>query len=167
MELTSAKRRSFLQRLVCLLGGAAGASAIESKAESPIAAKTSGNSSLKFLMNCRHVHGAWQSAGRLVCRGELTETRDGNAVGEFFSNCFCAESSFGFTNPFAASNIELHTVRFQEGTLFGMGANNSKTASERVHAILGGTGRFAGARGTYVIAENPDGASELTISLLA
>ena len=165
MELTSAKRRSFLQRLACLLGGAAGASAIEPKAESPIA-KASGNSSLKFLMSCRHLHGAGQSAGHLVCRGELTETRDGNAVGEFFSNCFCAESSFGFTNPFAASNIELHTVRFQEGTLFGMGANNSKTASERVHAVLGGTGRFAGARGTYVIAENREGASELTISLL-
>jgi len=163
MQSTSARRRSFLQSIICLLGGAASASAAQEKA----APSSAANPSLKFRLHCRHQHAAGQSTGRLVCNGQLTQEKDAAPVGEFYSNCFYQESLFGVSNAFAASNIELHTIRFADGTIFGMGANNSRSASERVHAILGGTGRFAGARGTYVISgDAPESATELTISLL-
>jgi len=46
--------------------------------------------------------------------------------------------------------MELHTFTFGEDTLYGMGSSTSVGLGQ-VFAILGGTGRFTGARGSYVI----------------
>jgi hypothetical protein len=169
METT--KRRGFVQRLLCLFGGAVGASAIQPSVtaapSAPASIPTSGT--IRLHLHCRHKHRADQQGGRLVCGGEILDQAGGRIVGQFYANCFGAESTFGTTNPFAASNVEMHTIRLADGMLFGMGASNSKTDHEKAHAIIGGTGRFAGARGAYTIAET--GAShrgaKLTINLLS
>lgn len=169
METT--KRRSFVQSMLCLFGGVAGASALERQVNAappaPQPAKQDGT--IRLHLECRHKHRKGEGNGRVICGGEILEKAGGPVAGQFYANCFCSESTFGTVNPFAASNIEMHTIKLTDGTLFGMGANNSRTEREKTHAIIGGTGRFAGARGTYVIAENgaPGGAAELIIHLLS
>jgi hypothetical protein len=92
--------------------------------------------------------GGAATPSRALRRCELLAGPDGPAVGEFFASGFQLETPFG-PQPAAASNIELHTFRLGEDTLFGIGVSAPR-GDERTHALLGGTGRFAGARGSYV-----------------
>ena len=167
MEVT--KRRSFVQKLACLFGGAVGASAIQRASSAAPAAAHSvpSHGTIKLHLDCRHRHRSGQQSGHLVCGGDILDKADGATVGQFYANCFSSESTFGTVNPFAASNIEMHTIRLADGMIFGMGASNTKTERERAHAIIGGTGRFAGARGTYLITDSgPRSAATLTLQLL-
>jgi len=93
---------------------------------------------------------------RSLRRFELRDAPDGQPVGELFASGFQLETAFG-PHPAAASNIELHTFRLGDDTLFGIGAPAPR-GRERTHALLGGTGRFAGARGSYVEREVEGGA---------
>lgn len=108
------------------------------------------------------------SGQRLISQGELREQPDGEKVGEFCWNRFCLESAFG-PNPCAASNLEFQTLQLKDGTLFGMNMGGPETGTEKAHAILGGTGRFAGARGSYIIQTTSDsntpGSIEIVITL--
>lgn len=169
METT--KRRGFVQRMLCLFGGALGASALSPAASAapsaPAPVPNTGTISLR--LKCLHKHRPGQQQGRVVCGGEILDASGAQTVGHFYANCFGTESTFGTPNPFAASNVEMHTIRLADGMLFGMGASNSRTEREKAHAIIGGTGKFAGARGTYIIAETggSQSASHLTINLLS
>jgi hypothetical protein len=69
----------------------------------------------------------------------------------------------------AAGAIQLHTFDLVDGTILGIGAGG---VHENPYAIVGGTGRFAGARGTYVAQQSPrelggDGTAEFTLTLTA
>jgi hypothetical protein len=167
METT--KRRGFVQRVLCLFGGAIGASSLPAPSSAAPAAivPIANSGTIRLHLECRHKHRSGQQSGHMICGGEIQD-ETGRAVGQFHANCFGAESTFGTVNPFAASNVEMHTIRLADGMLFGMGASNSKTENEKAHAIIGGTGRFAGARGTYIIAggNDPKG-SQLTINLIS
>jgi hypothetical protein len=87
-------------------------------------------------------------------------------VGRFFTSGFCLETPFG-PQAAAASNLEFQTFELDGGTLFGIGA--SAGGGERTLAVLGGTGRFAAVRGSYVEKEVPSahgrGAVEFVFSL--
>ena len=88
------------------------------------------------------------TAPRLVREGELVDDA-GAAVGRFSSSSFCGESPFG-PQIAAASSLELQAFHLEDGSsLFGIGSAAGPSAGGRALAILGGTGRFAGARGTY------------------
>jgi hypothetical protein len=108
------------------------------------------------------------SAGERVVRGgELLDGPAGQPVGEFFASAFQLETALG-AHPLAASNLEFQTFRLPEGTLFGIGAPG--TREERSFAVLGGTGRFGGASGSYLERERPSGpvgAVEFVITLRA
>ena len=63
--------------------------------------------------------------------------------------------------------MELHTFRLRDGTILGMG---STIDGESVFTITGGTGRYAGSRGTYVAQQRlreqgGDGTAEFIIEL--
>ncbi len=88
------------------------------------------------------------NAGRMMRYGDLLDGPDGSLVGEFHANNFCLETALGLPAP-SVSSLEFQTFQLPDGTLFGAGAS-SGAGSERTWAVLGGTGRFAGARGTYV-----------------
>jgi hypothetical protein len=90
--------------------------------------------------------------GRVVRCGELRDDPEGARVGEFFTNAFCLDMPYG-VQAAAASNLEFQTFRLAEGTLFGVGAAGA--AGEKHFAVLGGTGRYAGARGSYVERASP------------
>ena len=85
-------------------------------------------------------------AARVVRRLELLDAPDGRSVGEFVATALGAEASFGAIGP-GACGLEMQSFRIGDDALFGIGAGGAH-GRERAYAVLGGTGRFAGARGT-------------------
>ncbi len=163
-ETQSRGRRTLLQRglvaAAAALGLATGnrrASASAEPEAPPRAPRLEGGRTLRLYGRGRTVATSGKSAGsRSLRRYELLDRPDGAPVGEFFASGFQLETAFG-PLPAASSNIELHTFRLGEDTLFGMGAPSPR-GRERTHAVLGGTGRFAGARGSYVERDVQSGA---------
>lgn len=92
---------------------------------------------------------------------------DVRRVGEFSAARFALESPFGGTA--GAASLDLHSFNLQDGTILGLGTTVAD--GESMFAITGGTGRYAGARGTYVARQNPrelggDGTAEFRLSLV-
>jgi hypothetical protein len=100
---------------------------------------------------------------RSTAYGELLDTPDGRAIGHFASTLFALDSPFA-----AAGSLELQTLTLHDGTIHGLGSVPTGAAGH--FAILGGTGRYAGARGTYVAHLRPtdlggDGTAEFHLTL--
>ncbi|HKZ31495.1 MAG TPA: hypothetical protein VJ648_03965, partial [Vicinamibacteria bacterium] len=109
-------------------------------------------------------------AARVVRRLELLDALDGRVVGELVATALAAETAFPGSGS-ASSGLELQTLRIGDDTLFGMGACAAR-GGERAYALVGGTGRFAGARGTCVEHTLEDdgpvrGEIELVVTLIA
>jgi hypothetical protein len=170
-----AARRGLLGRGALLVAGALGlGAAAQSGGIRTIAAAPEKASSV-LRLNGRSWHLVSQDrlpgelpvqGDRLTMFGELFDEAGGRKLGEFYAACFCTASPFG-ANPQAAANVEMHTLNLLDGTLVGMGA---ATAGENVYAIVGGTGRFAGATGSYVARQYPielggDGTAEFVVTL--
>ena len=125
-------------------------------------------SALTLLGRGWRMTGASHRTGRLPgdgdrgsVSGELADAVTGAAVGTFRSACFHGGR--------AASDLELHTFALEDGMLVGMG---STQGGEGTFAIIGGTGRFAGARGTYVARQGHrevggDGGAEFAFTILS
>ncbi|MCC6178896.1 MAG: hypothetical protein IT305_26610 [Chloroflexi bacterium] len=106
---------------------------------------------------------------RSLTFGELLDgaAEAGAKVGEFYATCTCVNAPFG-AGPLAATYLEQHTLNLEDGTLTGMGTSQGE---ESTFAIVGGTGRYAGARGSYVARQSPtgrggDGTAELVVSVI-
>lgn len=98
--------------------------------------------------------------------GELYEP-GGGKVGEFFSTSVGVDSPFQVTGQ-GVGTFETHTLTLQGGTIVGVGIGGG---AERSFAIVGGTGAYAGARGSYVARQDTyglggDGKAELLLTLL-
>jgi hypothetical protein len=86
--------------------------------------------------------------------GELVSDVEGTKVGEFYA------SSLQFGTPFGASTLaadamETHQFTFGDGTIIGIGTLSDLCGGQSVHAIIGGTGRYEGASGSYVARQRP------------
>jgi hypothetical protein len=151
MAETESKRRTLLQR--GLVAAAAALGLGSGRPPGRALAAGEGTPSPEAGRTLRLYGRGWAAAtdgkgGRSLRRLELLDGPEGAPVGEFFASGFLLETAFG-PQPAAASNFELHTFRLGEDTLFGIGAPAPR-GRERAHALLGGTGRFAGTRGSYV-----------------
>jgi hypothetical protein len=149
MEVSkSPERRTLLQRGLVLLTGVFGMGAAARTAESAVAPKKEAG---KITLYGRRGQAPSRLPGRtterLVRSGDLLDGPEGKRIGQFFSSGFCMETPLG-PEVAAPSNLEFQTFSLPEGTLFGIGAAGGR--GERTLAILGGTGRFASARGSYV-----------------
>jgi hypothetical protein len=80
-----------------------------------------------------------------VVYGELVDAPNGKPLGRFFGSRLAVQSAPG-GNVRADASVELHTFVLPGGTLVGMG---TALPGESVFAILGGTGAYAGASGSY------------------
>ena len=132
---------------------------------------------LRLYGRNRHVQGEgprarWarpERGQRQVVFGELLDGPVGAAgvkVGEFYATCTCVNAPFG-AGPLAAGFVEHHSLNLGDGTLTGMGTSHGE---ESTFAIVGGTGRYAGARGSYVARQLPvelggDGTAELVLTV--
>ena len=102
---------------------------------------------------------------RLTLRGELRHRPDGGAVGELHGASFALRGPG--THASNTERLELHTFTLRDGTIIGSGTSG---ALEGEFAILGGTGRYAGARGTYAARQSRhelggDGTAEFRFQL--
>jgi hypothetical protein len=159
------QRRALLQRGAALTMGALGLGGTAAAAEAgPPKALPGG---LRLLARRRTeatpARGNRAPSASSGSYAELLEEPGGPAVGTFHAN------GLGPVAPLAglpmAPRLELQTFVLGDGMLFGLGALGQ--AGERACAVLGGTGRFSGASGTYVEREASDpGAGRGTVEFI-
>lgn len=91
-----------------------------------------------------------QAGTRMMAKADIVSStsKDGK-VGEFLAT-YHRVSTPGKVADHEPGSLEQHTFILPEGTLFGSGVSTSGLESEGQFAILGGTGRFHGARGSYI-----------------
>jgi hypothetical protein len=77
--------------------------------------------------------------------GELLSSPAGDKCGEFYAACLAIDSPFQVTGD-GTGSLEIHTLVLAEGSIVAMGAGGGV---ERSFAIVGGTGKYTGARGSY------------------
>jgi hypothetical protein len=167
-----------LKRLAVLTAGAVGLGATGVSAATltgqPEAPRTT---TLRLYGAGWQVHSNTQPRGvkpnrgdRVTSYGEL-RSAEGEKVGDFFGSIVSLRS------PFAAglsgdASLEIHSFVLNEGSLFGLGNTVPNGQAEDTFAIVGGTGRYAGARGIYVTRQaarglGGDGSADFTFHLSA
>jgi len=107
---------------------------------------------------------------RLLGQGELLDRPGGEKVGEFFATSYGIDSP-ARAGPDGAATLELHTFNLAGGSIIGTGTARAGLDAEDTFAIVGGTGRFVGARGSYVARQQPqefggDGTAEFTLTVI-
>lgn len=145
------RRRGFLRGTLVFLGSALGLKA--AGVEPAPKAVVDSEKHLRFYARTRslntHLPGdAAAAADRRGRRGALLTQPHGEQVGEYYATCLSHPGAFG-VHLAESPGVDLQTFRLPQGTLFGAGANERNDAGGTVHAVLGGTGRYAGARGTF------------------
>ena len=143
-------RRTLLQRaLAVVAGGVALGSGMRLTRGSPVSAAEAEASFTVFAQKrpfAAPPNGRSTAPAALTASGELFDRPDGKAIGSFVTNCFC-ENTGGHNVVHAG--LEFQALQLAEGTIYGMGAATTADGT-RSHAVVGGTGRFAGARGVYI-----------------
>jgi hypothetical protein len=172
-QTRGSSRRGFLARGAVLVVGALGLGAgrVSVSSAAIVPARD-----LTLYGRLFHLHGPGRRAGvvpvkgeRLTGYGELFDGPNGAKVGEFFSTLFTLGSPFGPTAA-GATGLEYHSFNLHDGTILGLGTGAAGGESE--FAIVGGTGRYAGARGTYLAQQRPrelggNGTAEFRLTLVA
>lgn len=146
---TGTKRRTLLQRGAALLAGGAALAGTTRWAGAASPPAASPPSTFTLYARSRPAAGHHHADGRIVASGDLFDGPDGEHVGTFYTNCFCLPTPFGVQTA-AASNLEFHVLQLKDGTLFSIGSGGD-AGTERRLAIVGGTDRFAGRSGSYVL----------------
>lgn len=143
-------RRTLLQRALALLAGGAAVAAGAKLARGERAAADDG--SLVVYARTRPFAGppsggSAAPGGPVLASGDLLDAPDGKAIGSFHTNCFC-HGAVG-RHQLAKPSLEFQVLQLKDGTLYGICAGDAPDGAKS-HAIVGGTGRFAGARGQYL-----------------
>lgn len=184
MDTSKFPRRTLLQRGLLVIAGALGLVAAERRpsGEAAVALQrlepTPGASVSTLRLYGRGWRPQAQAPGRghssqgdhLVSYGDLVDGATGEIVGRFCANGFCPQTPLGHP-MIAAPTIEFQTLALNDGTVFGIGAAALNPGAEMTYAIVGGTGRFAGACGTYTARASEQagerGAIEFMLTLTA
>ena len=160
----TASRRSFVTRAGLALAAALGVGA------AGVALKPDGDDDDRLTLRARNYSaqipgkrfGERPTAGEaLHVYGELLDAAN-RPLGELRG------SSMPMAVPWQA-HVETHVLSLAEGTIMGMA---TILDNESVFAIVGGTGKYAGARGTYTTKQRPrglggDGTADIVIDLKA
>ena len=166
---TNTTRASVLKRLGLLAAGAAGfgvAARAAGGGETPTAAPVRRPLAHELTLYGRdwRLHRPGVEFGKLpaansvsVPTGRIVDAKD-RELGQFRAAAMPGMEAF-----------HLHTFDLAEGTILGIGANRLDEGS---YAIVGGTGRYAGATGTYTARQflrelGGNGTAEFTLNLKA
>jgi len=165
-----ASRRSILRYGVLALGAVAGVVGLTGAAEK-IRAGTLSASSLEVSGTDWHLTGIGLQRGEMPKRGDVVTVTGVVSVGEE-SGTFRAVVQHLATpdghGPYATVQQETHTFLLPGGAIFGMGS--AAPGADGVYAIVGGTGRYSGASGSYLGRQRPfetggDGTALFTLNL--
>ncbi len=118
-----------------------------------------------------HLVAVGKRPGELPLPGEsvsLYGALDGDAGGHFYSSSIFVGAPLG-DGLQAASYVESHHFNLEEGTIVGAGTWHVSGPSR--FAVIGGTGRYAHASGSYEAVQRPlelggDGTAEFTFNLI-
>lgn len=165
-------RRNALKGGLALVGAAAGLGAA-SKAVSAAENKQMVIHGRQWRISSQDLRrGELPPAGaRMLARGEIVDKPSrGRKIGDFFATYYRL-NPHGKVAAREPGSLELHTFVFPEGTIVGTGTATAASESEGTFAIIGGTGRYLGARGSYVARQNHsdfggDGTATFTLTLL-
>lgn len=167
----TSSRRNLLARGLVLVGGAVGLAAAPRGEAAQAAPPTTNGTELRLYGRNFHLQAPSHVAGQVPVHGdrhsgygELLDRPGGKVVGHFTAAHLTHESPFAA----AASSLEIHTFALKAGTIHGLGAVTR--GAEGHFVVLGGTGRYTGARGSYVARQHVrelggDGGAEFHLTL--
>lgn len=114
--------------------------------------------------------GAQRKRGdQTVLRGMLT-TADGERFGEVFASALTMPGPVDADSPHT-SRLEIQNFHLRDGTILGMGTAFAQVEVPNLYTIIGGSGKYAGARGGYTFHHNPsvaapEGQAAITFDLV-
>jgi hypothetical protein len=183
-QFSKGTRRGFLKQAVLFVAGGIGVAlglrkqtAIGATIE-PIGPKSDGGSQFKLYGIHWHLNSLNRKKGEQPVKGdiinaygELMDGPDGTKVGEFLSSGVHVRSPLD-RGPFAVANLEFHTFNLKDGTIVGLGAAGTRLGQENAFAVVGGTGRYEGARGSYTARQYPqegggNGTAEIVFTVMS
>jgi hypothetical protein len=154
-------RRSLIKRALLLLGGAAGIVGGRELLQSsgkPLAASSASSEIFVLRGSDWHIYSDSVTKGRLptggermFAYGELLGAVPDEHVGDFYATYFSLHRS---GNAGRLASLEHHTFNLPDGSIMGTGTTKPGLDTEDEFAIVGGTGRFAGVRGTYLVQQS-------------
>jgi hypothetical protein len=102
---------------------------------------------------------------RVSISGILSGAPGGPPIGTFYATSMHLDTVDAAR--FATAEMQMHTIQLPEGNLVGMG---TAVADEATYAVIGGTGRYLGATGSYTAVQQPfevggDGTARITLNL--
>jgi hypothetical protein len=149
--IRTSSRRGVLGRGLMLAAGALGLGAAQRAEAAGSVAPATNATELRLYGRNFHLHAPERRVGQVPEKGdrhsaygELLARPKGKVVGHFTAAHLTHDSPFAA----GASSLEIHTFALQDGTIHGLGS--VARGAEGHFVILGGTGRYAGAHGSYV-----------------
>jgi hypothetical protein len=164
---TLQNRRMLLKRGLLAAAGAVGLGAATRDAKATLAMPATGTRELRLYGRAwrletpgRRPGDAIQPGDHGAVSGELLDRPNGRVIGRFHGSRLA-------TGPRAHAAMEVHTLVLPKGTIVGMGTS---LLGEAVFAVVGGTGAYATARGSYVARQRlrelgGNGTAEFTLTL--
>lgn len=149
-SISAPSRRSVLKGGAVAAAGALGWGAAAATRGAGTATSAAASSSLTLTGTRWRSGSSSTGPGSLAGQGELLG-QGGAPLGSFASTRLAVPSGTGGVAPGA----ELQTFNLTEGTIFGIGTPPARGEGEAAYAILGGTGAYAGATGTYTADQRP------------
>ena len=173
-------RRDALRNAFALLGAAVGIGAASNNLTAAKESPGETNQGERLVLQARGLRinsqdlrrGELPQAGiRMMARAEIVRGSLSNQkMGDFFAT-YHRVNTPGKVADHEPGSLEQHTFILPEGTIFGSGVATSGMESEGQFAIVGGTGRYLGARGSYTARQSHadfggDGAATFTLTLI-
>ena len=111
-----------------------------------------------------------QAGQRSSAFGELYDDAGATKLGEFYASSVQFGAPFG-ASALAAGAMEMHQFNLGDGTIIGVGTVGDLQGGASVHAIIGGTGRYEGAAGSYTARQRPvelrgDGTADFELNVM-
>jgi len=176
-------RRGALRGGVALLAGAvglevAGRSREGHAATLPLPNPGATRSATTLTLEARHLRAVpvggrpgmpLESGARLTLFADLVDAT-GAAVGRLTGVSHCTASQLS-SDDSPVGAVEMHTLTLRDGTILAMGTAPAVAWGTGAFAVVGGTGRYAGATGSYVAEQQTDaaggrGCARLTLTLI-
>ena len=173
-------RRDALTRGLALLGAAIGIGVAGKGATASPDSQPETTQGKQLVLHVRHLRissqdlqkGQLPQAGvRMLAKAEVVSMPgNGQKVGDFFAS-YVRINTPGKVADHEAGSHEDHTFVLADGNIIGSGIASSGLDSEGHFAILGGTGRYLGARGSYTARQSHvdfggNGTATFTLTLI-